>query len=82
MGKLGDFKNMTLRERFDCRGLGVSKYAKAYKLSQPILSNVLNGKEEITGLRRTKKGTVRKIFSQLKKDGIYIGSLPWEEKAC
>ena len=73
---------MTLRERFDAKCLAVSKYARVNKLSQPMLSDILNGKSKTTAKRRTKKGSARKIYAQLKKDGIYIGTLPWEVVAC
>lgn len=73
-----EWKEMTLRERFDARCLAVNKYARAHKLSQPILSRVLSGDEEIKGTNRSRSGTTRKVFAQLKKDGIWIGPLPWE----
>ncbi len=73
-----DRKKMSLRERFDRRGFAVNKYAKAYGLSQPVLSNVLNGDKETTGRRRTRAGTTKKVYAQLKSDGVWIGALPWE----
>jgi len=53
----------------------VKKYATAYKLNHSTLSRVLSG--ELTGKNRA-GGAVRKIIAQLKKDGVYIGRLPWE----
>lgn len=72
------FKHMSLRERFDMRGYAVNKYARAHGLSQPILSNVLNGKKDTTGTHRSRKGATRRVYAQLKKDGVWIGALPWE----
>jgi len=68
----------SLRERFDAKGYGVCKYAKAHKLSQPRLSEVLD--EKVKGTNRSRVGAVRKVYAQLKKDGIYVGALPWEVK--
>ena len=65
----------TLRERFDRRGFGVNKYAKAYGLHSSTLSRVLT--EELTG-KNASGGAVRKVIAQLKKDEVYIGKLPWE----
>jgi len=64
-----------LRERFDSRGFGVTKYARVHKVKQPTLSRVLNG--ELTGKNKS-GGEVRKIISQLKKDKVWVGTLPWE----
>ena len=71
-------RRKSLKDRFDSRGFSVSKYAKAYGLDRVILSYVLNGSKEIKGTNRTKSGSTRKVFAQLKKDGIWIGPLPWE----
>ncbi len=65
----------TLRERFDRRGFGVNKYAKAYRLNSSTLSRVLSG--ELNG-KNDAGGAVRKVIAQLKKDEVYIGQLPWE----
>ncbi len=73
-------EKIKLRERFDARGFGVSKYAKAHSLSQPILSNVLNSADETTGTNRSRSGVTRKVYAQLKKDEVWIGALPWEAK--
>ncbi len=75
-----EVKILTLREKFDSKGFGVTKYARAHKLSQPILSNILNGKGETTGTNKSRLGKTRLIYRQLKKDGIWIGALPWEVK--
>jgi hypothetical protein len=75
-----DAKGLTLRERFDAKGFGVVKYARAHKLSRPILSNVLSEKEDAKGVNRSRKGATRLVYKQLKKDGIYMGALPWEVK--
>lgn len=68
-------KEEELRERFDKRGFGVNKYAKAYGLNSSTLSRVLSG--ELTG-KNDAGGTVRKVIAQLKKDHVYVGQLPWE----
>jgi len=73
-----EYRDMTLKERFDSRGFGVSKYAKVHGLSQPILSNVLKGDALTKGTRRTRVGVTKKVYLQLKKDDIWIGKLPWE----
>lgn len=73
-------KEMTLRERFDAKGFGVVKYAKAKNLCQTRLSEVLAEKEFATGKNRSKTGVIRKVYAQLKKDEIWIGALPWEVK--
>ncbi len=67
-----------LRERFDKKGFGVSKYARAHGMSHATLSLVLDGK--LTGTNASSGGKVRKVFVQLKQDGVYIGRLPWEKK--
>jgi len=69
-----------LRARFDAKGFAVMKYARAHGLSHPILSNVLAEKEDATGTHRSRKGATRKVYAQLKKDGVWIGALPWEVK--
>lgn len=71
-----------LRERFDKKGFGVSKYAKAHDINHVTLSLVLS--EKLTGKNASKDGKVRRIFMLLKGDGVYIGRLPWEKKdqAC
>lgn len=73
-------RGKTLRERFDAKGFGVVKYARAHGLSRVILSNVLSEREDTAGTRRTQRGETRKVYAQLKKDGVWIGALPWEVK--
>jgi len=73
-------KEMHLRERFDAKGFGVVKYSKAHLLSQTRLSEVLAEKNIATGRNRTRTGATRKVYAQLKKDGIWMGALPWEVK--
>jgi hypothetical protein len=38
-------KKKNLRDRFDSKGFGVVRYAKAFGLNQSILSRVLSGDE-------------------------------------
>jgi len=70
---------MTIRERFDAKNFAVVKYAKNNELSQPILSRILNDDETVHGKGKNGKGVSRKIFMQLKTDGIWLGALPWED---
>lgn len=68
-----------LRKRFDAKCLGVVKYARSHMLTQSTLSNVLDAHEEISGKKNNiTTGMTRKIYLQLKCDGIWIGALPWE----
>lgn len=68
-----------MRERFDKKGFGVSKYARAHNINHATLSLILSG--TLTGKNLPcKSGEVRRAFMQLKSDGVYIGALPWEKK--
>lgn len=69
-----------LRERFDKKGFGVSRYADAHGLCQPILSNVLNQKSRAKGTNRSRLGRTKRVYEQLKEDGVWVGPLPWENK--
>jgi hypothetical protein len=76
-----DEKEITkLRDRFDKRGFSPQSYSKAYKVDRRTLYDVFSGKA--TGIKNSDKktGDVRNILVQLKKDGVWIGRLPWEEK--
>ena len=68
----------TMRERFDKKGFSPTAYAKAYGVSRDVLYRVLDGK--LTGVKKSHEngGNTRKVIAQLKKDGIWIGRLPWE----
>ncbi len=70
----------SIRERFRKKGYGVNSYARAKGLNQTILSLVLA--EKLTGERNGGTGMVRKTISNLKRDGVWIGSLPWEGLQC
>lgn len=70
--------NRNIRERFDSMGYGVNKYARVNGLEQSTLSRVLDGK--LTGTRESVRGNTRKVIATLKRDGIWIGRLPWEER--
>ena len=72
------FKDMSLKERFDSRGFAVTAYARAYGVSHSVLSLVLNG--VYNGKYEGRGGDTRRIIAQLKKDKIWVGKLPWEEK--
>jgi len=72
-----EFKDMSLKERFNKRGFGVTSYARAYGVGHSILSLVLSGvyngrNSSVNG------GATRRIIAQLKKDKIWIEKLPWE----
>ncbi|WP_320034829.1 hypothetical protein [Halarcobacter sp.] len=62
--------------RFQKRGFAVTAYAKAYGVGHAIVSQVLDG--AFIGSKNNKSGPTRKIIAQLKVDGVWIGSLPWE----
>lgn len=69
---------MTIKERFDARGFGVTAYARAYGVGHAIVSCVLSG--TYNGKQESSDGKTRRIIAQLKKDGVWIGPLPWESK--
>ena len=73
-------KGVGLRARFDAKGFGVVKYAKAHGLSQTRLSEVLAENNVATGKNRSRVGATKKVYAQLKQDEIWIGALPWEVK--
>jgi gp16 family phage-associated protein len=73
-----DVNNNTLRERFDRKGFGVNKYAKANGLDHSTLSRVLSGK--LSGTRGSMVGNTRKVIAVLKRDGVWVGKLPWEDR--
>ncbi len=83
---------MTLRERLEARGFSPMAYAKAYagssdkkeiEKARVILTNILKG--SATGTKKSHNdeqgtnGITRKLIAQLKKDGVWIGKLPWEK---
>ena len=69
-------KKETIRERFDRRGFGVNKYARANGLERTTLSKVLSG--VLSGKHDSDKGNTRKVIATLKRDGVWVGRLPWE----
>ncbi len=70
-------KDLTLKERFDKRGFGVTAYARAYGVDVSLLSKVLSC--EYDGSKGHRGGATRKIIAQLKKDKVWIGPLPWDK---
>ncbi len=73
------FKDMNLKERFDSRGFSPMAYSKAYGVDRTSLLRVLDG--TLTGEKNgSRTGGIRRIIAQLKKDKIWVGKLPWEEK--
>jgi len=67
-----------LKKRFEGRWINAKKYARGNNLQETALARVLNG--VTNGKNSTKEGQTRKVFCCLKRDGIYIGPLPWEMK--
>lgn len=67
-----------LKYRLNCRGFGVTAYARAYKGDVSILTKILKG--ELDGSKGHRGGSTRKIMEQLKEDKVWIGRLPWEVK--
>lgn len=66
-----------LLKRFDDSGRSYMKYARAKGFAETSLKRVFEGKS--TGKRAKENGDTRKVFCHLKKDGIWIGMLPWEK---
>lgn len=73
-----NYKDMTLRERFDSRGFSPTAYAKAYDFKRSNLYDVFDGKATGTKESEKKSGEVRRIIARLKLDKVWIGKLPWE----
>lgn len=68
----------TMRMRFNKKGFSPTAYARAYGVSRDVLYKVLDG--TLKGVKKSHEhgGNTRKVIAQLKKDGIWIGKLPWE----
>jgi hypothetical protein len=68
-----------LRARFDNRCLHDGKYIEKYNLDKTSFSKLM--KRRVTGTNlKVADTTTGKIIVQLKKDGIWSGPLPWEDK--
>ena len=67
-----------LRARFDARGYGVAKYARANRLDRSTLSRVLSGR--LNGSRISKIGNTRRAILALERDGVWLDPLPWEDR--
>lgn len=68
-----------LRARFDNRCLHDGKYIEKYELDKTSFSKLMN--RRVTGTKlKVAETTTGKIIVQLKKDGIWSGPLPWEDK--
>lgn len=67
-----------LKKRFDDSGRSIKKYSVAYNLQETAVARVLSG--VTNGKNSRKEGQTRRVFCHLKRDGIYIGPLPWEMK--
>lgn len=66
-----------LKQRLTNSGRVAAVYAKAKGLQETALRRVLSG--ETNGKRARREGQTRKVISHLKKDGIWIGKLPWDK---
>lgn len=68
-----------LRARFDLASKHDKKYCANNDLDNVLFCNLL--KRRVTG-KNLKDGDNKtgKIIVQLKKDGFWVGKLPWEEK--
>ena len=71
-------KNISLRERFDKRGFSPAAYAKAHGVERAVMYDIFNGASTGRNNISKKSGSVRRIIAQLKKDGVWVGPLPWE----
>lgn len=70
---------MNMRERFEKRGFSVTKYARALGVQHSIVTRVLDGKMDGSRYYKSDRSkNTRRVIAQLKKDGIWIGPLPWE----
>ncbi len=67
-----------MKERFDKKGFSPTSYARAKGIDRVTLYKVLDGSYD--GSKKGKTGETRKIIAHLKKDGVWIGALPWEAK--
>lgn len=76
----GNKKIVTLlRARFDRKCLADGKYIAKHELDKTTFSKLLN--RRVTGAKvKDPESKTGKIISQLKKDGIWLGELPWEVK--
>ncbi|PLY04366.1 MAG: hypothetical protein C0625_16960 [Arcobacter sp.] len=68
-----------LRARFDSKCLDDTKYRKKHNLEKSTFSKLMA--RRVNGLKvRDFEGNTARIIKQLKKDGVWVGSLPWEIK--
>jgi hypothetical protein len=66
-----------LRKMFEKKKYTVKAYARACGVkSHSILSEILNG--NFDGSKGHRSGSTRRLIAELKKDGVWIGTLPWE----
>lgn len=69
-----------LRARFNDALFSDGKYTDRYNLDKTTFSKLMIGR--VTGKNvKNESSTVGKIIKQLKSDGIWIGELPWENRA-
>jgi hypothetical protein len=68
--------NGNLRDRFNKKGFSPTAYSRAKNIHIDTLLKILRG--ALTGEKETKKGVTRRVIALLKKDGVWIGKLPWE----
>ncbi|MDC7250556.1 MAG: hypothetical protein PQJ49_11630 [Sphaerochaetaceae bacterium] len=79
-------RNKDIKTRFDNKGFSPMAYAKAYareknkreiEKTRVTINKILSG--AATGTYKQEDGLTRRIIAQLKKDGVWIGPLPWEK---
>ncbi len=72
-----NIKDTSLRDRFDKKGFSPTAYARAHGVSRDTLYAIFSG--ALTGTKKSTRGeSTKRVIAQLKKDGIWIGKLPWE----
>lgn len=76
----GLHKTVTLiRARFDALLFDDGKYVKKHNLDKTTFSKLMN--RRVTGKNvKDENSTTGKIIAQLKKDGVWVGELPWTKK--
>lgn len=65
-----------LRDRFSRSKYSVVQYSRILGVNHSVVSCVLDG---VYSGKHNKKGATRRVMLELKKDGIWIGPLPWEK---
>ncbi len=71
-----------LRYRFSkIKTIDRTEWLKKHKLEKTTLTKLLSKNARVNGSKiRDLEGNTARIIKQLKKDGVWVGSLPWEDK--